>query len=152
MRKIILIINLLIMSILVNAQDFQKVKDAKLITIKFDFEDVQITKPKGMTLDDAKVIYQKEWTTTLERQKKWCIGSLNDDLKGKLVFFDNNDYEIQLILKVRFITADINKPICDAIFVDNSGTELYKYEGLTEDDFNDIGHKFAAILKKQLKK
>lgn len=158
MKKAILIFSLMLTAFVASAQknfsgDFTKVKETqKSIAYEFNFKETKISNHKSMTIAEATMRNHRDWTQRLERQKEWFVGSVNHDTGGMLDIANVDDFDVKLIVKVLSIKDDIEMPVIDAIFVDAEGNELCRLSGISDEDFNDVGHKLGSQLKKLCKK
>ena len=137
------------------AQDIQKgsvdgIASYTRGAVEFDYSKTTIAR-SVRSVDELKSS-NEDWQKRLPRQEEWCIGSINDDLKGAIVFGKEAKADLFLTLRIDKIDEDIENPVITAIFTDKDGKELLIITDLSDDDLNGIGHILGKFLRRQLRK
>lgn len=156
MRKILLLAIFIVSCVVSNGQ---AVKSGSISALKgytrsdivFDYSRTQV---KNSATDAATLIAENgsDWGRKRQRQEEWCIGSINDDLKGALVCGKGAKADLKMTLYVESIKADLDDPQVTVVFTDKDGNEILVLEKIGDDDFNGVGHIIGSYLRKQLRR
>lgn len=154
MKRLIFSLAILAMGLYASAQDviegsFDNIAKLTKGTIEYDFTKTQCNK-KGL---EVSVLIETEWKKDFEKQKRYCTGSINDDVKGLLAFGDVEDPQYKTTIEVLTIAKNMEKPVCNVIFTNpEDGSVLLKVGPFKNEDLNDVGHDIGGFLKKGVKK
>lgn len=154
MKRLLFSLALIAMGFCANAQDviegsFENLAKLTKGTITYDFSKAQCTK-KGL---EVSALMESDWKKGLPKEKKYCTGSINDDMKGLLVVGEVEDPQFNMSLQVLTIAKDMEKPTCNVVFTSTEDNSvLLKFGPVKNEDFNELGHDIGGYIKKNLKK
>lgn len=156
MKNILLLVVLFVSCVIANGQ---VVKSGSIASLKgytrsdivFDYSKTEVKK----SVSDAATLISEngeDWGRKRRRQEEWCIGSINDDLKGAIVFGMGAKADLKVTICVNDIDVDLDNPQVSIVFTDKSGNEILVLEQIKDDDLNGVGHIIGTFLRKQLRK
>ncbi len=130
--------------------DFANIVDKTNIHVIFDYSKTKFFHT-DKTMEEL-IESNPKFSQIKEKQEKYFIGFINDDVKKLLAFGDFKNPDAVLTICVNYMEDDMDNPRLDAKFVDINNVDLLTINNIKQEDLNDAGHLLGKFIYKELKK
>lgn len=146
---------LLASSMAANAQkvtsgSFDNIADKYEVNVVFDYSNVKFSHT-DKTVEEM-MAENSKFAKAKDKQERYFLGSLNDEIKDKLSFGSYKKPAAELTVVLSRLRDDMDNPRFVARFTDPEGNVLLTIDGVEQEDLNDAGHLLGKFIYKHLKK
>lgn len=155
-RYILSIFALMVVAVCANAQkivsgSFEPLKGLTRMNLVYDYSQTTINRMKGLTVEEL-AESDEGFKKDKAKGEKWCSGSINDELDGRVLIAPGAKADIQMVIRVDKITRDFDDPEVTVLFTNAAGETLVTITDISDDDLNGVGHIIGKFVKRQLRK
>ena len=134
----------------VTSGNLRNLVDKRNVNVVFDYSETKLIR-SDKTVEEL-VATDPQFAKEKVRDEKYCLGSLNDEIKEMLYFGSYDNPDAVLTFQVSHIRNDFENPRFIVRITDAEGIEIAVIENIETEDFNDAGHSLGKFLYKQLKR